>query len=76
MLKRRGFFDRMGGRKFLMAAAALVMAFVLALMKALTGEFTIIAGICVGAFTAGDAIVTHKAIDKGVSLPSSPRVKE
>lgn len=71
-LKRRGFYDRVGGRKFLIAAGALCMAFLLAMLKRLTGDFALVASVCVGAFAGADAFVTGRAINKGASLPSSP----
>lgn len=60
-------FAKFGGRKMVMAGTGMTMAFILALVGKLTGEFTTIASICVGAFAIGDTVVTHKAIAEGVS---------
>ena len=68
MTRRRGIrFAAYGGRKFVMAFWGLNAAFILALVGKLTGEFTTIASICVGAFAIGDTVISHKAIDKGVA---------
>jgi hypothetical protein len=45
-----------GYRKFAVTAAALAGGFVLALFGKLTGDFTTIATVCVGAFHASHAI--------------------
>jgi hypothetical protein len=48
-----------GNRKFYIVAAALVFAFVLALLGKLTADFAMVASICVGAFAAANAF-EHK----------------
>ncbi len=46
-------------RKFVITAAALVFAFILALLKLLTPDFALVASIGVGAFSAANAM-EHK----------------
>lgn len=60
-------FDRYGGRKFIMAFWGINAGFILALCQRLTAEFTTIASVCVGAFAVGDAVISSKAIEKGVA---------
>ena len=44
-----------GFRKWSVAMVALAMAFTLALLAKLTGDFVMVASVAVGAFTAGNA---------------------
>ena len=52
-----------GMRKFYLAGAALCMAFILALLNKLSGDFATVASISVGAFAAGNAVEHHASKD-------------
>jgi hypothetical protein len=52
------------GRKFIVAVLTLTAAFVLALQGKLTGDFTVIASIVVGAFNAADTLITRKSLER------------
>lgn len=56
--------DRLGGRKFVLSAAALLMAFLLALKAKLVGEFVTVATVAVGAFAASNAFITGKGTER------------
>lgn len=58
-------------RKFLVAALTLVTAFVLGMLGKLTADFTYIASVVNGAFTAADTLITRASIGAGV--PSAGR---
>jgi hypothetical protein len=53
------------GRKFIVAVLTLVAAFVLAILGKLTDDFTIVASVVNGAFTAADTLITRKSLDAG-----------
>lgn len=48
-----------GNRKFIIAGGAMILAFVLALVSKLTGEFVTIASVAVGSFAAANAYEHH-----------------
>jgi hypothetical protein len=50
---------RTGNRKFIVASGSMVLAFVLALVSKLTGEFVTIASVAVGSFAAANAFEHH-----------------
>lgn len=58
-------FDGLGGRKFLLASASTLAAFVLALLGRLTGDFVTVASISVGAFSLANAATTNAALRAG-----------
>lgn len=57
-----------GNRKFLMAATALVMGFLLALLDKLSADFATIASVCVGAYSLANAYTTGRG---GEPTPTS-----
>lgn len=59
--------SKLFGRKFVVAVLTLIAAFVLAAMGKLTNDFTIIASVVNGAFSAADTFITRKSLDAGVT---------
>ena len=51
------------GRKFIVAMSGLGTSFVLALLNKLTGEYTTVVSVVVGAFHAADTLITRKSLD-------------
>ena len=62
-------YEHGGGRKFLLAGGTVLMAFVLSLVGKLTGEFTTISSIAVGAFSLANASTTNTALKAGKDSP-------
>lgn len=58
-------FDVLGGRKFVIAGAALVFGFVLALLGKLTAEFTGVLIAVTGFFQAANTVTTTSALKHG-----------
>jgi hypothetical protein len=58
-------FEKLGGRKFLLAASSTFGGFVLAVFGKLTGDYVTIASISVGAFSLANASTTNAALKAG-----------
>ena len=52
--------ERYSSRKFLVTIGALTLAFVLAIMGDLSGEFATIASVCVGAYNLANSFSAKK----------------
>lgn len=59
-----------GGRKFIMAAGSILLAFVLALLGKLTSEFTSVLIACTGFYSAANAVIERTALQHG--SPDAP----
>ena len=60
----RSVLDRLGGRKFVLSAGVVVMAFVLAMRAKMVAEFVTVARVAVGAFAASNAFITGKGTER------------
>lgn len=58
-------YEKAGGRKYLLAQSTVIGAFVLALCQRLGPEFATVAGIAVGAFSFANASTTNTALKAG-----------
>ena len=68
-MRSRAWYDVLGGRKFALAAATLLTAFVLALMGKLTAEYSAIAVTVNMAFASANAWVTGKGAERAKDAP-------
>lgn len=55
-------------RKFILGAMALVFGFILGALGKLTGDYAVIASVAMGAFSAADAVITHKSLSVGSTI--------
>lgn len=56
--------ERLGGRKFVLSSATVLLAFILAMRAKLVAEFVTVATVAVGAFAASNAFVTGKGTER------------
>lgn len=61
-----------GGRKFILAAAAILGAFLLGLLGKLTGEYATVSSISVGAFSLANMRTTAAALRYGANSGEPP----
>lgn len=59
--------SRIIGRKFVLAAFALLSACGLAAFGKLTGEYVTVVSIVITAFSTADTLITRKSLDAGVT---------
>jgi hypothetical protein len=52
--------ERYSSRKFIVTVGAMLLAFTLALIGKLSGEFATIAAVCVGAYNLANSFTTKK----------------
>lgn len=68
-MKSRAWYDALGGRKFALAGATLIAAFILALKGKLTADFSAIAVTVNMAFAGANAWVTGKGTERAKDSP-------